>query len=175
VNELRPYYRQISEVMCPPGTGADYSDSNGGDASPPLWNSSDPGSAHPGDAMQGLDAASFGSLDLGAFDASAFDALDAGMASFDAGFDASVGDVGGGDGGGDGGGGGGGGGLTARVCPRGAHIRQAPQNLPWCGTAGNTKTRPPFPRRHGAKSAPLRALPHLRLDLFGSPPAHRTG
>jgi hypothetical protein len=107
VNELRPYYRQISEVMRPPGTGADYSDSSGGDASLPLWNSSDPGSAHPGDAMQGLDAASFGSLDLGAFDAGAFDALDAGMASFDAGFDASVGDGGGGDGGGDGGGGGG--------------------------------------------------------------------
>lgn len=109
VNELRPYYRQISEVMRPRGTGADYSDSSGGDASLPLWNSSGPGTAHPGDAMQGLDAASFGSLDLGAFDAGAFDALDAGMASFDAGFDASVGDGGGGDGGGDGGGGGGGG------------------------------------------------------------------
>jgi hypothetical protein len=107
VNELRPYYHQISEVMRPPGTGADYSDSSGGDASLPLWNSSDPGTAHPGDAMQGLDAASLGSLDLGAFDAGAFDALDAGMASFDAGYDASVGDSGGGDGGGDAGGGGG--------------------------------------------------------------------
>jgi hypothetical protein len=110
VNELRPYYRQISEVIRPRDTGADYSDSSGGDASLPLWNSSDPGTAHPGDAIQSLDAASFGSLDLGVFDAGAFDALDAGMASFDAGFDASVGDGGGGggDGGGDGGGGGGG-------------------------------------------------------------------
>ena len=105
VNELR---RQISEVMRPPDTGADYSDSSG-NPSLPLWDSSDPGTVHPGDAIQSLDAASFGSLDLSAFGAGAFDALDAGMASFDAGFDASVGDGGGGgDGGGDGGGGGGG-------------------------------------------------------------------
>ena len=107
MNELRPYYRQISEAMRPQGTGADYSDSSGGDASLPSWNSN-PDTAYSGDTMQGLDAASLGSLDLGAFDAGAFDALDAGMASFDAGFDASVGDGGGGDGGGDGGGGGGG-------------------------------------------------------------------
>ena len=107
VNELRPYYRQISEVMRPRDTGADYSDSSGGNPSLPLWDSSDPGTVHPGDAIQSLDAASFGSLDLSAFGAGAFDALDAGMASFDAGFDASVGDGGGGDGGGDGGGGGG--------------------------------------------------------------------
>jgi hypothetical protein len=104
VSELRPYYRQISEVMRPPGSGADYSDSSGGDASPPFWNSSDPGAARSGNAVPGLDAASIGNLDLGAFDAGAFDALDAGMASFDAGFDASVGDGGGGDGGGGGGG-----------------------------------------------------------------------
>jgi len=103
VNELR---RQISEVMRPRDTGADYSDSSG-NPSLPLWDSSDPGTVHPGDAIQSLDAASFGSLDLSAFGAGAFDALDAGMASFDAGFDASVGDGGGGDGGGDGGGGGG--------------------------------------------------------------------
>jgi hypothetical protein len=112
VSELRPYYRQISEVMRPPGSGGDYSESSGGDAPLPFFSASDPGASHPAadpaDAVSGLDAASFGSLDLGAFDASAFDALDAGMASFDAGFDASVGDGGGGDGGGDGGGGGGG-------------------------------------------------------------------
>jgi len=35
VNELRPYFRQISEVMRPPGTGVDYLDSSGGDASLP--------------------------------------------------------------------------------------------------------------------------------------------
>ena len=108
VSELRPYYRQISEVMRPSGSGADYSDSGGGDGSLPFWNSTDAGAAHSGDAMQGLDAASLSNLDLSTFDASAFDALDAGMASFDAGFDASVGDGGGGDGGGGDGGGGGG-------------------------------------------------------------------
>jgi hypothetical protein len=109
VSELRPFYRQISEAMRPPGGGADYADSSGGDASLPFWNSSDPEAEHPGGAAPGLDAASLDGLDLSAFDAGAFDALDAGMASFDAGFDASVGDGGGGgDGGGDGGGGGGG-------------------------------------------------------------------
>jgi hypothetical protein len=108
VKELRPYYRQISEAMRPPGSGADYSDSSGGDGSFPFWHSSDPGADHSADAVQGLDAASLGSLDLSAFDAGAFDALDAGMAPFDAGFDASVGDGGGGDGGGGDGGGGGG-------------------------------------------------------------------
>jgi hypothetical protein len=106
VNELRPYYRQISEAMRTPGGGADYSDSSGGDGSLPFWSSSDPDTAHSGEAVPGLDAASLGSLDLSTFDAGAFDALDAGMASFDAGFDASVGDGGGGDGGGGDGGGG---------------------------------------------------------------------
>jgi hypothetical protein len=110
VSELRPYYRQISEVMRPPGSGGDYLDSSGGDAPLPFWSAPDPGAGHPAahraDAVGGLDAASFGSLDLSSFDASAFDALDAGMASFDAGFDASVGDGGGGDGGGGDGGGG---------------------------------------------------------------------
>jgi hypothetical protein len=110
VNELRPYYRQISEAMRPPPGVDGSSDSSGGEASLPFWSSSEPGAEHPG-AVQNLDAASFGNLDLSSFDAGAFDALDAGMASFDAGFDASVGDGGGGDGGGgDGGGGGGGGG-----------------------------------------------------------------
>ncbi len=113
VNELRPFYRQISEVMRPPPSVDGSSDSSGGDASPPFWNSSEPSAGHSGtvpphDAVQNLDAASFGNLDLSAFDAGAFDALDAGMASFDAGFDASVGDGGGGDGGGGDGGGGGG-------------------------------------------------------------------
>jgi hypothetical protein len=110
VGELRPYYRQISEAMRPP-PGADGSDS-GGDGSPAFWDSSNPEHSGPlpsHDPVQGLDAASFGNLDLGSFDAGAFDALDAGMASFDAGFDASVGDGGGGDGGGGDGGGGGGG------------------------------------------------------------------
>jgi uncharacterized membrane protein YgcG len=110
VSELRPYYRRISEVMRPPRSGADHLDSSGCDAPLPFWSASDPGAADPADAVQGLDAASFGSLDLSSFDASAFDALDAGMASFDAGFDASVGDGSGGGGGGDGGGGDGGGG-----------------------------------------------------------------
>jgi hypothetical protein len=107
VNELRPFYRQISEVMRPPATADGASDSGGGDASLPLWNSRDGSPADAPDGVHGLDAASFGSLDLSAFDAGAFDALDAGMASFDAGFDASV-DGGGGDGGGGDGGGGGG-------------------------------------------------------------------
>jgi hypothetical protein len=108
VSELRPYYRQISEAMRPP-PGADGS---GGGDSPTFWDSAKPEHTGPllsHDPVQGLDAASFGNLDLGSFDAGAFDALDAGMASFDAGFDASVGDSGGsGGGGGDGGGGGGG-------------------------------------------------------------------
>jgi hypothetical protein len=113
VGELRPYYRQISEAMRPPpGTGG--ADSGGGDASPMLWDSSKPAGEHGGalpshEGAQMLDAASLGNLDLSSFDAGAFDALDAGMASFDAGFDASVGDGGGGDGGGGDGGGGGGG------------------------------------------------------------------
>jgi hypothetical protein len=110
VSELRPYYRQISEAMrAPPGADGS-ADSGGGEVPPSFWDSSKPGaehSAHPHDALQQLDAASLGNLDLSSFDAGAFDALDAGMASFDAGFDASVGDSGGG-GGGDGGGGGGG-------------------------------------------------------------------
>jgi hypothetical protein len=108
VNELRPFYRQISDVMRPPAAPDGSSDSGGGDASLPFWNSRDTGPADSSDAVQGLDAAGLGGLDLSAFDAGAFDALDAGMASFDAGFDASV-DSGGGDGGGGDGGGGGGG------------------------------------------------------------------
>jgi hypothetical protein len=105
MSELRPFYRQISNVMRPPATADGASDSGGGDASLPFWNSRDAGPADSPDAFRGLDAAGLGSLDLGAFDAGAFDALDAGMASFDAGFDASV-DGGGGHGGGDDGGGG---------------------------------------------------------------------
>jgi hypothetical protein len=113
VSELRPYYRQISEVMRAQTASTDGSDS-GGDGSP-IWTSSDT-PAQPGD--QHLDAAGVGAFDpgtfdhhgfdLSAFDAGAFDALDTGMASFDAGFDASVSDAGGGDGGGGDGGGGGG-------------------------------------------------------------------
>jgi hypothetical protein len=114
VSELRPYYRQISDLMRAQTSSTDGSDS-GGDGSP-IWTSSDTHPAQPGD--QHLDAAGLGafdpgtfdhnSFDLSAFDAGAFDALDTGMASFDAGFDASVSDAGGGDGGaGDGGGGGG--------------------------------------------------------------------
>jgi hypothetical protein len=115
VNELRPHYRQISEVMRAQTASTDSAD-GGGDA-PGTWDST---GAHNHDLMQQvdptahLDAAALGAFDHGAFDlrafdAGAFDALDTGMASFDAGFDASVGDSGGGGdgGGGDGGGGGG--------------------------------------------------------------------
>jgi hypothetical protein len=119
VGELRPYYRQMSEVMRAQTASSDASDS-GGD-SVPLWDSTGPSAdpAHQADPAHHLDAAGLGafdpssgldhtSFDLSAFDAGAFDALDTGMASFDSGFDASVGDAGGGDGGcGDGGGGGG--------------------------------------------------------------------
>jgi hypothetical protein len=118
VSELRPYYRQMSEVMRAQTASTDTSDS-GGDSAGPSWDSTgspatDP--AHQADHHLdtaglatfdpgGLDHSSF---DLSAFDAGAFDALDTGMASFDSGFDASVSDAGGGDsGGGDGGGGGG--------------------------------------------------------------------
>ncbi len=124
VSELRPYYRQMSEVMRAQTASTDGSDS-GGDSTP-LWDSAgspagDP--AHQADPTRHLDAAGLGAFDpggldhnsfdhngfdLSAFDAGAFDALDTGMASFDSGFDASVSDAGGGDsGGGDGGGGGG--------------------------------------------------------------------
>jgi hypothetical protein len=120
VNELRPHYRQISEVMRAQTTSTDGSD-GGGDTPVTSWDSTgshaaDP--AHHGDPSNHLDAAALGgfehssfdvgTFDLSAFDAGAFDALDTGMASFDAGFDASVGDSGGGDGGGGDGGGGGG-------------------------------------------------------------------
>jgi hypothetical protein len=111
VSELRPYYRQISEVMRTQTT-----DASGGDGSVPRWDSTDSHAADPahhGDPAHHLDAAGLGgfdhgNFDLSAFDAGAFDALDTGMASFDSGFDASVGDGGGGDGGGGDGGGGGG-------------------------------------------------------------------
>jgi hypothetical protein len=119
VNELRPYYRQISDVMRAQTASTDSVDS-GGDGLP-LWSSSDSHPAQPGDPALHLDHEGLGSFDhgtldhatfdLSAFDAGAFDALDTGMASFDSGFDTSVSDAGGGDGGGsDGGGGGGGGG-----------------------------------------------------------------
>jgi hypothetical protein len=114
VSELRPHYRQISEVMR--GQTASSEASDGGDSPVTSWDSTgshaaDP--AHPGEPAHHLDAAALGGLDpggfdLSAFDAGAFDSLDTGMASFDAGFDASVGDSGGGDGGGGDGGGGGG-------------------------------------------------------------------
>jgi hypothetical protein len=114
VNELRPHYRQISEVMRTQTASTGTSDS-AGDSSVPLWDSS-PDAADPtqsADPAQHLDAVGFDSFDhstfdLSTFDAGAFDALDTGMASFDSGFDASVGDSGGGDGGGGDGGGGGG-------------------------------------------------------------------
>jgi hypothetical protein len=119
VNELRPHYRQISEVMRAQTASTEASD-GGGDTPVALWDSADshgrdshaPDPAHHGDPAQHLDAATLGgfdhsTFDLSAFDAGAFDALDTGMASFDAGFDASVGDAGGGDGGGGDGGGGG--------------------------------------------------------------------
>jgi hypothetical protein len=116
VSELRPYYRQISEVMRAQ-TGSTNSADGGGDTPVTLWdstNSHTPDPAHLGDPAHHLDAAGLGGLDhgtfdLSAFDAGAFDALDTGMASFDSGFDSSVGDGGGGDGGGGDGGGGGGG------------------------------------------------------------------
>jgi hypothetical protein len=119
VSELRPHYRQISEVMRAQTASTEASD-GGGDGPVTLWDStgSHNHGSHNHDPMQQgdpthLDAAALGgfdhcSFDLSAFDAGAFDALDTGMASFDSGFDASVGDAGGGDGGGDGGGGGGG-------------------------------------------------------------------
>jgi hypothetical protein len=118
VNELRPHYRQISEVVRAQTASTDASD-GGGDMPVTLWDSTGshaPDPAHHGDSNH-LDAAGLGgfehsnfdagTFDLSAFDAGAFDALDTGMASFDAGFDASVGDAGGGDGGGGDGGGGG--------------------------------------------------------------------
>jgi hypothetical protein len=118
VNELRPYYRQMSDVMRGQ-TASDGSDS-GGDSSGSSWDSTGSNApAHQTDPTHHLDAAGLGSFDTGgldqgafdlsAFDAGAFDALDTGMASFDSGFDASVSDAGGGGdgGGGDGGGGGG--------------------------------------------------------------------
>jgi hypothetical protein len=116
VNELRPHYRQISEVMRAQAASTEALD-GGGDTPMALWDSTGshaPDPAHHGDPNH-LDAAALGgfdhsTFDLSAFDAGAFDALDTGMASFDAGFDASVGDSGGGDGGGGDGGGGGGGG-----------------------------------------------------------------
>ncbi len=118
VNELRPHYRQISEVMRAQTASTD-SAAGGGDA-PGAWDSTgshshgSQGLMQQGDPTAHLDAAALGgfdqgAFDLSAFDAGAFDALDTGMASFDAGFDASVGDSGGGDGGGGDGGGGGGG------------------------------------------------------------------
>ena len=61
-------------------------------------------------ARRVLDALGADHFDFGWLDASAFDALDAGIASFDAGFDASAGHAGGNGGDGDGGGGNGGGG-----------------------------------------------------------------
>jgi hypothetical protein len=115
VNELRPYYRQMSEVMRAQTASTDGSDS-GGDGSGPSWDSTGAHApAHQADPAHHLDAAGLGSFDpggldhgafdLSAFDAGAFDALDTGMASFDS---ASVSDAGGGDGGGGDGGGGGG-------------------------------------------------------------------
>jgi hypothetical protein len=111
VNELRPYYRQISDVMRAQIPSADSADS-GGDGLP-SWSSSDSHPAQPGDPALHLDGEGLGgfdhtTFDLSAFDAGAFDALDTGMASFDSGFDASVSDAGGGDGGGSDSGGGGG-------------------------------------------------------------------
>ena len=115
VNELRPYYRQISEVMRPQPRRSrlfgferrrrvadlEFIGLASRAAGRPVHCTSMPrgSAARPGSSA---------TFDLSAFDAGAFDALDAGMASFDAGFDASVGDGGGGDGGGGGGGGGGG-------------------------------------------------------------------
>jgi hypothetical protein len=116
VNELRPYYRQMSEVMRAQ-SASDGSDS-GGDSSGPSWDSTGSDAPAQPDPAHHLDAAGLGSFDpggldhgafdLSAFDAGAFDALDTSMASFDSGFDASVSDAGGGDGGGGDGGGGGG-------------------------------------------------------------------
>jgi hypothetical protein len=118
VSELRPYYRQMSEVIRPASTDAPDS---GGDGSGSLWDSAGSRAADPahqpepahhldGAGLGSFDHSGFdhGSFDLSAFDAGAFDALDTGMASFDSGFDASVSDAGGGDGGGGDGGGGGG-------------------------------------------------------------------
>jgi hypothetical protein len=115
VSELRPHYRQISEVMRAHAASTDSAD-GGGDGPVTLWDSTGSHGHDPmqqGDPTHHLDAAALGGLDhgtfdLSAFDAGAFDALDTGMVSFDSGFDASVGDGGGGDGGGGDGGGGGG-------------------------------------------------------------------
>jgi hypothetical protein len=120
VSELRPHYRQISELMRTQSGTTDGSDS-GGDSSVPSSDSTGSHAtepAHPQDPahhpdpaeLDGLDHSTLehSSLDLSTFDASTFDALDSGLASFDSGFDASVADGGGGDGGGGDGGGGGG-------------------------------------------------------------------
>ena len=113
VNELRPHYRQISEVMRAQTASTDSADWRRRRSG--AWDSMGPTrSVQQGHPTAHLDAAALGGFDQGAFDLSAFDpgafdALDTGMASFDAGFDASVGDSGGGDGGGGDGGGGGGG------------------------------------------------------------------
>ena len=117
VNELRPYYRQISDVM-----RAQTASTDGfrGFGRRRVTDLEFIGHAIPRsrETRQLLDAAGLGAsiparfdhatFDLSAFDAGAFDALDTGMASFDSGFDASVSDAGGGDGGGGDGGGGGG-------------------------------------------------------------------
>jgi hypothetical protein len=115
VSELRPYYRQISEVMRTHTASTESAD-GGGDTPVTLGDSTGSHGHDPmlqGDPTPNLDAAALGgfdhgTFDLSTFDAGAFDALDTGMASFDSGFDASVGDSGSGDGGGGDGGGGGG-------------------------------------------------------------------
>jgi hypothetical protein len=120
IEELRPYFRQLSEAMRTQSSGPDgydgggsSSDGSGSDDShrhPDDRQNHDAGS--PADNMSLHDAGTgnldLGSLELGAFDADAFATLDAGMATFDSSFDASTGGDGGG-GGGDGGGNGGGG------------------------------------------------------------------
>ncbi len=95
VPELRPYYRQMSDAMRQHTSDA----WDGGDAGD--WGAHDGGSGtlqHTD--LSGASALDLGSFDLSSFDADAFGALDAGMASFDAGFDASVGGDGGDGGGG---------------------------------------------------------------------------
>ncbi len=112
VEELRPYYRQLSQAMRPVNDGGDSSGDGGSwstasDTDPHRHDHPDD-PANPGAAS--LDALGADHFDFGWLDASAFDALDAGIASFDAGFDASAGHAGGNGGDGDGGGGNGGGG-----------------------------------------------------------------
>jgi hypothetical protein len=85
VNELRPHYRQISDVMR--SQMATDSPDSGGDGLP-IWTSPDSHPTPTGDPTHHIDAVGLGgfdqsSFDLSTFDAGAFDALDTGMASFD--------------------------------------------------------------------------------------------